>query len=238
MPTFENLDAPEHLPVAKPKNEIVETFRTELDAEFIRFQTFYDRSNVVVRDYRINHVNLVTSVYNSLMTIFGNDVSAVYALFDELNVHLADRAEAGGEQACIERIADEGEALGILTSNSFQACALTANTTFSGLLTTIFYPTFNAIQAELSEVPIAVIDALSRGNVLSDEQEIVEYLRNRFEVFDLQWLGAVSQLFRWETSRFESEGMFAVDEATLCLADALIHLIFNYSRLLAELRDC
>ena len=65
------------------------------------------------------------------------------------------------------------------------------------MLTDIFYPTFQAIQQQTSELPLSVIDVLSRGNVLEDEREIIDYLSSRFYAAELQWFGLVSQYVRW-----------------------------------------
>ena len=107
----------------------------------------------------------------------------------------------------------------------------------SGLLTNTFYPTFVDIKDNLASVPLAVVDALSRGNVLQDEQAIIEYLRKNYEVIQ-QWLSAVSQLSRWESSRFEVDGLFLVDQTVICLSDALIEFIIDMARLQGQVRAC
>lgn len=241
MPTFEQSAAVESLPIknVRPSSEIVEAFRADLDREFVRFQNLYDRSNVAMRNYRLAHVALVTSVYNRLLTVFGDDLGAVYTLMDSLQEFIeAKTTEVGSVNPCIQGIIDQQAALSVRVSTTVQQCALAANTTLNAMLADHFYPTFIGIQSDLTEIPLSVIDVLSRGNVLNDEQAILDLLRNRYETMEFQWLNFVSQLLRWETERFEIEGLFIVDENTICLADALIDLIFNYSTMQNELRDC
>lgn len=89
---------------------------------------------------------------------------------------------------------------------AFNACAVRANNTMATALTDVFYPTFQDIQNSVSPVPLLTINALSRGNVFDDNQEILDYLQSQYDVMVMQWLGAVSQLFRWDTTRFSVEG--------------------------------
>ena len=99
---------------------------------------------------------------------------------------------------------------------AFNGCAGRANRTMAYGLTDIYYPTFQSIQTDVSYVPLLTIDALSRGNVFDDNQEILDYLLSQYDVIVMQWLGAVSQLFRWETNRFEVEGDFYNEEMYDC----------------------
>ena len=100
----------------------------------------------------------------------------------------------------------------------FNACAQRANRTMVYSLTGGFYPTFEEIQYQASTVPLATLNALSRGNVFDNNQEILDYLLSQYDVKVMQWLGSVSQLFRWDTNRLRTEGTFYVDEMLECTA--------------------
>lgn len=105
----------------------------------------------------------------------------------------------------------------------FNACAVRANATLANGLTEAFYPTFREIQEAASTTPLAVINALGRGNVFDDNFEIINYLQSQYDVKVMQWLGAVSQLFRWDTERFEIEGLFYIEEMLDCTVDPLYY---------------
>ena len=239
MPTIEeNPNAPEHLP-PKPKNDVVDAFREEIDRQFVRYQSFYDRTNAAMRGYRLDHVELVSNVYNSLMPVFGDRIEEVRVAAYELNDLIDDRyQELGTGNQCLYDIMDARNTNNGAVSERIQACALYANTTLAALLTNTFYPTFAAVQAETSTIPISVIDILSRGNVLEDEDAIIDYLNDRYHVFELQWLNIVSQLLRWETSRFETEGLFLVDQTDICMGDATWEYLLTNSRLEGEVGEC
>lgn len=222
-----------------PKNERVEQFRRDLDGQFVRYQTFYDRSNAAMRNYRFAHVDLVTMVYNRMMTVFGEDINAIVELNNEFLELIANRTEEVGENnTCLQGVVDLHDALHVRVGSDIQACAIFANTTMEGMLRNVFYPTFAEIQNTISTTPNAVIDALSRGNVLEDEEEILEFLRARFEVLELQWLSAVSQLLRWESNRFEVDALFLVDEMTLCVARPVVDYIITVATLQTQARAC
>lgn len=227
----------EHIP--KPKNEQVDAFREEIDRWFVKYQTFYDRSNAAMREYRLAHVDLVTRIYQEMMTVFGTDIEAVRQAAYELNDLIEDRRNQIGEvNDCLREIIDARTENSARVGSTIQQCAIFANRTLSGMLTNTFYPTFAEIQTSISTVPISVIDVLSRGNVLEDEDAILEYLRARYEVIELQWLGAVSQLLRWETNRFDVDGEFLVDEMLECMASAVIEYLLVNSRLEGEVHNC
>jgi hypothetical protein len=166
---------------ADPKSEKVENFRRELDSWFVRYQSFYDRSNTEMRRYRLAHVDLVTSIYNRLMTVFGDDIEAVrQAAYELLDLIEHRRTLIGANNACLQGVFDAHTTNSRLVGSTIQQCALFANTTMSGMLRNVFYPTFADIQNTVSTAPNAVTDALSRGNVLEDEESILEFLGARF----------------------------------------------------------
>jgi len=238
MPSIiEDESKPEHLPQAR--NEQVEAFRAEIEEWFVRYQTFYDRTNAEMRNYRLAHVDLVSSIYVSLMNVFGVDIEGVRVASNDIQALLEERREQiGGTNACIEGIDGRRGAASFAVNALINRCAAAANATLSTLLTNNFYPTFAEIQTQVSRVPIIVIDTLSRGNVLADETEIIEYLRLRFEVLELQWLNQVSQFLRWETNRFQVDGEFVTDETAECMAEGVITFMLTIITLEAELQDC
>lgn len=54
----------------------------------------------------------------------------------------------------------------------------------------------------------------------------------------MQWASAVSQLLRWETNRFETDGMFLVDEMRVCLADQTLDYVVRTTALEARALAC
>lgn len=102
---------------------------------------------------------------------------------------------------------------------AFNACSQRANNTMVNSLQEGFYPTFQEIQSQASIVPLATLNALSRGNVFDDNQEILDYLISQYDVKVMQWLGGVSQLFRWATNRLRIEGSFYTEEMIDCTAN-------------------
>jgi len=244
LPAHENPIAPKHvlseasLRKIQAANEVIDTFRSDIELYFVRFQNFYDRTNAQMRDYRISHVHLITRVYNEVLRVFGESIEAHVEVANELTIEINEQVEAGGMTDCLQGVIDGQEDAAILVGAMYQACAASANVTFSDMLRDTFYPTFSTIQASTSTLPNSIIDVLSRGNVLQDERSIIEYLRLRYEVVNLQWTTAVSQLLTWETNRFTNEGLFKGDETLNCLADTLMQLILNYAQLHMRAREC
>lgn len=225
--------------VVKPKNEVVDAFREEIDRQFARYQNFYTQTNAAMSSYRILHVELVSRIYNGLMIVFGDGIEEVRVAAYELNDMIdAKYEELGVINTCLAGIMDARNQNSAAVGATIQGCALYANTTLAGLLTNTFYPTFAIIQDETSSIPISVIDVLSKGNVLEDELAIIEYLNDRFAVYELQWLNMVSQLLRWETNRFENEGLFLADQTAICMADGTWQYLLTNSRLEGEIAAC
>jgi hypothetical protein len=250
MPTIEeDMSKPEHMPIAavedmakpefRPKNEVVDAFRDEIDRQFVRYQRFYDETNASMRSYRLAHVELISEVYFALMESFGDRIEEVriasYELEDMVNARIE---ELGGENDCIRNINRQRDANSDNVGTNIQNCAIYANTTLTNLLNNVFYPTFAQVQTETSQIPISVIDVLARGNVLEDEQAIIEYLNSRFDVLEFQWLSLVSQVLRWETNRFRNDGMFLNDQVQICMGDATWEYLLVNSRLEGEIGEC
>lgn len=246
LPAVENPNAPEHMPISEdageehiPKNEVVEQFRTDLFYWFHRFQSFYDRCNAATRDYRVSHVRLITAVYNELITILGDDIQSIRESGWAIIELLRERQEVLGEDnACLiaagARFATNSDFIG----PHAQSCSTYANNTMEALLTNTFYPAFADIKNILAVVPLIVTDALSRGNVLQDEAEIIELLRARYQIVDFQWMRAVSQLLRWESNRFDVDGRFLVDEMRICLAHPTIVYILENAEIEQDIIAC
>lgn len=267
MPRFEDNNAPEHIPTPAPpailtpappaiptvapavdirtrlgikqNSEVVDAFRIEINAIFVRFQGFYDRTNAAMRNYRLAHVDLVTNVYNQMMTVFGDQIDVLRSASSGLKEVLAQKqAAAGVENSCLDEIHSELDDNIAKANLGVQLCAEYANSTMSRLLTNAFYPTFQDIQTQISTVPNAVIDVLSRGNVLQDEEAILEFLRARYTILERQWYTAVSQLLRWESNRFEVDGLFMVDEQTICMSGTTLDLINKNAALEVRASAC
>lgn len=114
-----------------------------------------------------------------------------------------------------------------MVGEGINGCAARANRSMTYGLTDIFYPTYQSVQSSVSTVPLLTLDALARGNVFDDNQEILDYLESQYNVVVQQWLGATSQLFRWDTNRFRVEGNFYIEEMTTCGSEE----IYQYSNL-------
>jgi hypothetical protein len=246
LPAFEDMNMPEHISTAEdmnmpehmPKNEVVDAFREEINRQFARYQHFYDQTNAAMRTYRIRHVALVSEIYNGLMVAMGDRIEEVRMAAYELQDLIDARIEEVGMNDCVIDVMTRRNSNSGRVGTNIQACALYANTTLTGMLANTFYPTFAAVQTETSGIPISVIDVLSRGNVLQDEAAIIQYMNDRYEVYELQWLGAVSQLLRWETSRFNVEGLFLTDQTEICMADAIWEFLLTNSLLEGQIQEC
>lgn len=245
LPTGEEHEITEHVPfvrsekIQQPLNEVVEEFRRNIERYFVQYQNFYDRVNSYMNNYRMAHVDLVTMVYNELMMIFGEDIGALRHTANNFRDIVASRvAVLGADNACITGIEAEQATISRRTGATFQACATYANVTLSSRLLNMFYPAFMGIQLSVSTVPVAVVDALGRGNVLQDEAEIVSFLSNNYQAKQMQWASAVSQLLRWETNRFETDGLFLVDEMRICLADSVLNYVIEVTQMEQRLTQC
>jgi len=202
-------------------SDTVAEFRAAIDYRFTRLQAFYDAMNNAMTLYRMAHVELVSQVYNDLMQLFGEDIEYVRRSRTYVNNVIADVLLALGGQPnpCLSSV------MGRLIQNSaayglaFNACAQRVNRTMVYSLNGGFYPTFQEIQSQASTTPLATLSALSRGNVFEDNADILTYLQSQYDVKVMQWLGGVSQLFRWDTNRLRVEAGFYVEEMLDCVAD-------------------
>lgn len=176
------------------QSDPVAEFRTAIDYRFSRLQAFYDATNNAMNIYRYAHVESIHVNYQGIMNEFGR---------------------------AIEHVRSRGGATPYNANLIINACARRANETLQRALTVNFYPTFSEVQMETSKIPLLTLNALTRGNVFDNNQEIITYLLSQYDVKVMQWLGTVSQLFRWEKTRVDVYGRFYIDEMNLCLGDAL-----------------
>jgi hypothetical protein len=227
--------------ISKPEsnNEVVNSFREEIDRWFARYQAFYSQTNASMRVYRLRHVDLVSEIYNSLMVVLGDKIEEVRQAAYELNDLIdAKREELGRINECLQGVINTRNSNSASVGSNIQRCALTANSTLAGLLTNTFYPTFARIQEETSVIPISVIDVLARGNVIEDEQAILQFLDERYSALERQWISSVSTLLRWETNRFQNEGQFLASDIEICMGDATWQYLLVNSRLEGEVQEC
>jgi hypothetical protein len=191
-----------------------------------------------MRQYRLAHVDLVSTIYNALMVSLGDGIEEVRRAAYELEDLIRDQRAQGGNAACIQGVVNRRDANNARVNGMIQACAIYSNITLSGMLADVFYPTFAIIQTEASRIPISVIDILSKGNVLEDEQEIINYLGDRYQAIEMQWFAQVSQLLRWDTSRFNAEGLFLADQTAICMGDATWQFLLTNSLHEGEIQEC
>jgi hypothetical protein len=174
-----------------PRNEseTVAAFRAAIHDHFSRFTTFYDATNNEMRNYRLIHVDNIRINYQGLMRDFGYAIEYLRA--------------RGGNQYPAN--------LGINT------CARQANASLTDALSTYFYPTFALVQERTSTLPMVTLDALRRGNVIVDSEEILGYLSMQYDAYRSQWLQTVSKFFRWEKTKVDITSDFYQEEMNLCL---------------------
>jgi hypothetical protein len=219
---MEDPSKPEQMPKEiKPANDVVDQFRSDILAHFSRFQTFYDLFTERMTHYRLTHVELVTEIALAMMEVFSVDLDIIRESKDYVDMQFRNALDrlGGSPNACLTDVQTALDANSARLGRDFNGCASRANTTISNGLAEIFYPTFDNIQISASTIPLLTINALSRGNVFDDAQEILDYLEGQYQVITLQWKAAASQLFRWESNRFEVEGRFYVEEMLLCLLE-------------------
>lgn len=198
----------------------------------------YEQTTLAMNQYRLLHVVLVSEIYDAMMVALGDRIEEVRVAAYELDGLIEDRRAQVGNTACVQGVVTAHAANSASVGTMIQECVIYGNTTLSGYLVEIFYPTFAIVQDQTSVIPISVIDILSRGNVIEDEAEILQYFADRFQAFEMQWLAAVSQLLRWETSRFNTQGLFLADQTAICMGDATWQFLLTNSRLEGEIQEC
>jgi hypothetical protein len=207
------------------ESNTVAEFRAKIDDKFTRFSAFYDATNNAMTNYRLAHVNEIVEIYYEIMKIFGYDIEYIRESRAYVNTVISDVLQLLGGQpnACLNsvlsRLLANSQTLGREKNN----CAQRANRTMTYAINDIYYPTFRSIQDATSEIPLLTLEALARGNVFDDNDDIIDYLQSQYDVLVMQWLGTVSQLFRWETTRFDVEGNFYVEEMVDCATEAIYY---------------
>lgn len=143
--------------------------------------------------YRLIHVENIRNNYQGLMREFGYTIEAL--------------RERGGNN--------------LQANVGINTCARQANASLTDALKTYFYPTFQLVQERTSNLPLITIDALRRGNVIVDSEEILEYLNLQYTSYVSQWLQTVSKFFRWEKTKVDVTSQFYIEEMNLCLCGAV-----------------
>lgn len=187
--------------IKKIQSDTVAEFRAAIDYRYTRLHAFYDATNNAMRVYRLAHVDSIHVNYQGIISEFARAIENVRS--------------RGSATPYVKEI-NQNNANFIIN-----ACARSANETLGQALRVNFYPTFSEVQAETSKIPLMTLNALSRGNVFDDNEEILAYLQSQYDVKVMQWLSAVSQLFRWEKTRVDVYGRFFIEEMSLCLGGAL-----------------
>jgi hypothetical protein len=226
-------------PELTPQNEVVNAFRDAINEWFSIFLDLYELTTTSMKNYRMRHVELIADIYNGLMKTKGDVIEqirrAAYYLDDLID---EKREELGRINECLQGIINTRNSNSAAIGTNIQRCALIANQTLSRNLDIIFYPAFAEVQEQASIIPISVIDVLSRGNVLEDEQEVLTFLEKRHNALTLQWIYSVSTILTWETNRFRNEGLFLQSDMDICMNEAAWeYLLLNY-RLESEIQDC
>lgn len=198
----------------------------------------YEQTTLAMNQYRLLHVVLVSEIYDAMMVALGDRIEEVRVAAYELDGLIEARRAQVGNTACVQGVVAAHAANSASVGRMIQDCAIYGNTTLSSYLVEIFYPTFAIVQDQTSVIPISVIDILSRGNVIEDESEILQYFADRFQAFEMQWLAATSQLLRWETSRFQTQGLFLADQTSICMGDGTWQFLLTNSRLEGEIQEC
>lgn len=179
--------------IARNESETVAAFRAAIHDHFGRFQAFYEATNNEMRNYRMVHVDNIRLNYQRLMNDFGYTIEAI-------------RLRSGNQYPA---------------NNAINACARQANASLTDALSTYFYPTFALVQERTSNLLLTTIDALRRGNVINDSEEILEYLTLQYNSYRSQWIQTVSKFFRWEKTKVDVTSNFYQEEMNLCLCRAV-----------------
>ncbi|XP_070503994.1 uncharacterized protein [Chironomus tepperi] len=217
----------------------VDDFNDEIMYRFQRFQNFYTTMNFQMREYRLDHVKLITNIFNQMMELFGEKLDFVRRASVELDEALEMKEnELGGVTECLQGVINRRDRLSEDITRDVHACSLRANNTMQAQLRDVFYPTFADIQSEVLFINLIVMDALSRGNVMDDEDEIVDYLSDLYHVYTTQWPTAVTQLLKWEQTRFTVEGEFYIEEMDMCLRNPVLEYMRQAASLEYEAHMC
>ena len=195
--------------------------------------------NFQMREYRLRYVDAVTEIYNEMMELFGGHLDFVRRASVELDEALQLReTELGGVTECLQGVINRRDQLSEDITRDVRVCSLRANNTMQAQLRNVFYPTFADIQSQVLFINLIVMDALSRGNVMDDKDEIIDYLAGQYDIFRNQWPAAVTQLLRWEKTRFQVEGQFLMEEMDMCLRNPVLEYMRQAASLEYQAHTC
>lgn len=190
--------------------------------EYRRFQTLYDNINAQIRQYRLDHVQLVNSIYEQNIDVFGNDIQFIRYISRLFNDRLNNRVNLIGNNECLQGVAADHAASANSASSVIGYCSVFANYTLNNLLTSTFYPFLDEELRFAADILVAVPEMISNANVLTNENRIIEFLDLGFRSRDIAWVVTAAQRFEWESDRFRTEGHFLVEEMIECMYQAIL----------------
>lgn len=230
---------PQETPVAAPKQDEAPDFLNEMTQLFSRFISMHDRTLSQLRTIRRNHQELITSYQSTLMELIGGDVSIVQSFADEFRFDMGNAIMAGeGPTPCLNDIQSRFERKVRDVNEAIRGCATYANDSMSNHIDTIFYPVFNTVQQEHSLYPFYALVALSRANIMTDQDQILSYMRTLFELKERAWLENVVVLFEWEDRHFQVLSDFMVEEVNMCSQTESVIFMADVMSLIHEISAC
>ena len=190
--------------------------------EYRRFQTLYDNINAQIRQFRLDHVQMVNRIYEENLDIFGNDIQFIRYVSRQFNDRLTDRVNLIGNNQCLDGVAADHAASVNSVSSVVGYCSEFANYTLHNLLAQTFYPFLDEELRFAAEILVAVPDMIANANTLTNEDRIIEFLDLGFRSRDISWVVTAAQRFEWEAARFQTEGHFLTEEMIECMYQAIL----------------
>lgn len=164
-------------------------------------------------------MDLTTSIYNRMIQMYGSELDLIRRASVELDEAIEQRiADLGGPNDCIRDAITERNRISETVTRELRVCSIRANQTMESQIQNVFYPIFADIQGQAFDVEVIVMDALSRGNVMVEEQEILDYLLSQYEFYTNLWPKTINQLLQWDQTRFRVEGEFLIEQTVLCVS--------------------
>lgn len=199
-----------------PKDAVQE-FRDNVMREFTAFQNFYQRVNAQIRTLRLDHVALVTEIFNGVMQVFGDDTQIIRHIAHDYHERWNAAAGANPNQCFLDIQADY-EVGSLTVSSSVRYCAIYSNMTLNRMMLNTFYPSVNEIQSAAASLLIPVSATIGQANVLTDEDDIIDHLHLMYTSTEFAWITQAYRTFSWETNRFDTEGRHLIEEMNTCMA--------------------
>lgn len=220
----------------QPKNvDLVD----ELSQIFSQFISMHDRTLSTLRTRRRNHHELVSRYYTRLMEMIGEDVAIIQNMSDEYYRTMQYAVILNeGMTPCLTEIQDRKDRLLEEVNIGIQFCGQLANTSMAANMRGIFYPTFDLIQQEHSLYPFYALVALSRANALTDQEQVVKYMRSLFQLKEISWLENVETSFRWEERHFEVQGDFLLEQMNRCTGTDAVRFLVEIIELMRQIGEC